>query len=268
MVLQLNGQSFHYDYPPPPSSNGGNNFPQLKKRLLAFTTYLKVDSETQVRQHLVTPAATLYIGTDGGRKEGEGSFSWLICSNNREKLVCNSGPVDGWYKCQSSYRSELTALSSAMLFLDELASYYELKVTCNFLCLVDSTAAISTIDCIRDKIPTRHYPDHADIVATLKDATQIISRSMCQHVKSHQDDKKEYDELPFFAQVNVLCNRMATRHMDIHRDGEWASQQNYLPTRNQPVVVSYKGQRIPSHYIVVLRYIYFKFCFKVPARPH
>ena len=28
MVLQLNGQSFHY--PPPPSSNGGNNFPQLR----------------------------------------------------------------------------------------------------------------------------------------------------------------------------------------------------------------------------------------------
>jgi hypothetical protein len=72
MVLQLNGQSFHYDYPPLPSSNGGNNFPQLKKRLLAFTTNLKVDSETQIRQHLVTLAATLYIGTDGGRKEGEG----------------------------------------------------------------------------------------------------------------------------------------------------------------------------------------------------
>jgi hypothetical protein len=90
-----------------------------------------------------------------------------------------------------------------------------------------------------------YYPDHADIVATLKDATQIISRLMCQHVKSHQDDKKDYDELPFFAQVNVLCNRMATRHMEIHRDGEWASQQNYLSMRNQPVVVSYKGQRIP-----------------------
>ena len=46
---------------------------------------------------------------------------------------------------------------------------------------------------------------------------------------------------------------MATRQMEVHRGGEWSSQQNYLPTRNQPVVLSYKRQRIPSHYIKRLR---------------
>jgi Reverse transcriptase (RNA-dependent DNA polymerase) len=227
--------------------------PSAEKRLLTFVTYLTADSETQIRKHLVTSTATLYIGTDGGRKEGAGSFSWLICSTNREKLVCNSGSVDGWYKCQSSYRSELMALSSAMLFLDELSTFYELTVICNFHCLVDSTGAISTIEHTRDNIPTRHYPDHADIVSTLKDATQIISRSMCQHVKSHQDDKKAYSELPFNAQVNVLCDRMATRHMKVHCEGQWASQQNFYITRNQPVVLSYMRRRIPSHYIKRLR---------------
>ena len=239
--------------PPTNFQQWREQLPSAEKRLLTFVTYLTADSETQIRQHLVTSTATLYIGTDGGRKEGDGSFSWLICSTNREKLVCNAGTVDGWYKCQSSYRSELTALSSAMLFLDELSTFYELTVTCNFHCLVDSTGAISTIEHTRDHIPTRHYPDHADIVSTLKDATQIISRSMCQHVKSHQDDKKAYSELPFNAQVNVLCDRMATRHMNVHREGEWASQQNFYPTRNQPVVVSYMSRRIPSHYIKRLR---------------
>ena len=62
-----------------------------------------------------------------------------------------------------------------MLFLDELATFYELRVTCNFHCLMDSTGAISTIEYIHGKILTRNYPDHADIVAMLKDATQIIS---------------------------------------------------------------------------------------------
>ena len=167
--------------------------------------------------------------------------------------MCNSGPVDGWHKCQSSHRSEIVALSSIILFLDEFATFHECSVQCNFHIFADSTGAISAIEHIRDKIPIRHYPNHADVLSTLSNATQIVSRSVCQHVKSHQDETKEYSDLPFSAQVNVLCDRMATRHMNTHRGGEWASQQNFLPTRNQPVVVSYLGQRIPSHYIKRLR---------------
>ena len=230
-----------------------DRLPPAEKRLLLFVTYLQVDAERQLMHYLASPQCTLYVGTDGGRKDGDGSFSWLICSPDRKKLVCNSGPVDGWYKCQSSYRSELTALSSAMLFLDEYANFQELDVQCNFQLLVDSTGAISALEHIRDRIPTRHYPDHADVVSTLSDAYQIVSRSVCQHVKSHQDDKKDYSELPFAAQVNVLCDRMATRHMEVHQGGEWSSQQNYFPTRNQPVIISHMRQRIPSHYIARLR---------------
>ena len=193
------------------------------------------------------------MGTDGGRKEGDGSFAWLICSTDREKLVCNSGPVDGWNKCQSSYRSELQALSSAFLFLDEYATFHEITVQCSFHILADSTGAISAIEQVRDKIPTRKYPDHADIVSTIADAEQILSKSVCQHVKSHQDDKKDFSDLPFAAQVNVLCDRMATRHMNVHRGGAWSSRQNYSETRNQPVILSFQRQRIPSHYIERLR---------------
>ena len=46
---------------------------------------------------------------------------------------------------------------------------------------------------------------------------------------------------------------MATRQMELHKGGEWASQQNYFPTRNQPVTISHMRQRIPSHYIARLR---------------
>ena len=229
------------------------HLPPAEKRLLKFVTYLQSDAESKLLHLLTTPQHTIYVGTDGGRKEASGSFAWLICSPDRTKLVCNSGPVDGWAKCQSSYRSELTALSSAMLFLDELTTFFEIEVQCNFQLLVDSTGAISALEHIRDQIPTRHYPDHADVVSTLSDASQILSKSVCQHVKSHQDGTKEFSELPFAAQVNVVCDRMATRQMEIHRGGYWASQQNYFPTRNQPVVISYRRQRIPSHYIARLR---------------
>jgi hypothetical protein len=234
-------------------SHWRDRLPPAEKRLLTFVTYLHVDAELQLLSHLESLTSILYIGTDGGRKEADGSFAWLICSTSREKLVCNSGPVDGWCKCQSSYRSELMALSSAILFLDEFCAFHELSVQCTFQILSDSTGAISAIEHIRDLIPTRHYPDHADVVSTLKDAIHILAKSACQHVKSHQDDKKDFSDLPFPAQVNVLCDRMATRQMEDHREGEWASQQNFLPTRNQPVVISIMGQNIPSQYIKRLR---------------
>ena len=230
-----------------------DRLPTAEKRLLLFVTYLQADAERQLMHHLTIPQCTLYVGTDGGRKEGDGSFSWLICSPDRQKLICNSGPVDGWYKCQSSYRSELMALSSAMLFLDEFSTFHEIEVQCNFHLFVDSTGAISAIEHIRDRIPTRQYPDHADVVSTLSDAFHIISKSVFQHVKSHQDDKKAFSDLPFAAQINVLCDRMATRQMEVHRGGEWSSKQNYSITCNQPVVLSYMKQRIPSHYIARLR---------------
>jgi hypothetical protein len=139
------------------------------------------------------------------------------------------------------------------LFLDEYTTFHEIDIQCNLQILVVSTGAISAIEHIRDRIPTRHYPDHADVVSTLSDAHHILSKAVCQHVKSHQDEKKEYSELPFSAQVNVLCDRMATRQLEVHSSGEWSSQQNFLPTRNQPVVLSYRQQRIPSHYIKRLR---------------
>ncbi len=80
-----------------------------------------------------------------------------------------------------------------------------------------STSAISAIDAIRDCIPTQYYPDHAEIISTLQDVKNVIFQSSCQHVKSHQNAKKDFSDLPFSAQVNVLCDHMATRHMIVHR---------------------------------------------------
>ena len=47
----------------------------------------------------------------------------------------------------------------------------------------------------------------------VKDASRVISRTMSlEHVKSHQDTKSNFNKLPFAAQLNTICDRMATRH--------------------------------------------------------
>ena len=75
----------------------------------------------------------------------------MICSLDYEKLVCNAGPVDdGWYKCQSSFRSEIMSLSSALLFLDELATYLTIKVKCHIQLLL--TALVPSVPSMPLKI--------------------------------------------------------------------------------------------------------------------
>ena len=76
------------------------------------------DAEFLLVQYMQLPC-TLYIGTDGGKRHHSGAYSWILCSPNHEQLCLNAGPVDGWFKCQNSLRSEAAALAAVTLYLDE-----------------------------------------------------------------------------------------------------------------------------------------------------
>ena len=75
------------------------------------------------------------------------------------------------------------------------------------------------------------------------------------HVKSHQDDSTEFDKLPFSAQLNVLCDNMATaqlkRQQQLHANER--TLEFPLTPRNLPVEISYRQNVISSHYVSILR---------------
>ena len=196
----------------------------------------------------------MYIGTDGGLRHTSGAFSWILCSPGREKLVCNAGPVDGWKNCQSSLRSEAAALASVMLYLDELAAWATVLIQCRFKFFVYSKSAMSNVHLLRDLIPKRRCDDNADILSHMRSAHHVVSRFSLEHVKSHQDDTTDFDKLPFPAQLNVLCDRMATNQLKRQSANNWeATQSNPFCPRSIPVEVSYGRQVISSHYIARLR---------------
>ena len=248
--------SLAYDPVPSPATSFTESLMQLppaEKRLVSAVFFSQCDAESVLVQYLQLDC-TVYIGTDGGKKHHDGSFSWMICSPGREKLVMNTGPVDGWHKCQNSLRSEAAALASVTLYLDEMADYYAIDVQCTFHLFVDSTSAITNVEQLRDLIPKRRFPDNADILFTMKSAHHVI-RSFCfEHVKSHQDDKIHLDRLPFAAQVNVLCDRMASNQLKRQRFNEWERTQSHaIPTRHLPVAIYYDGQIVSSHYVSNIR---------------
>ena len=227
--------------------------PPAEKRMIDSHYFSDCDAEAALVQYLQIEC-TLYIGTDGGQRFHQGSFAWLLCSPGHEHLVLNEGPVDGWHRCQSSLRSEAAAIASLAIYLDELACFHEIEICCTFQLYVDSTSAISNVTLIRDRIPKRRYPDNADLLSSLRSAHHVTLRFQLEHVKSHQDDKEDFEKLPFPAQLNVLCDRMATKQLLSQGDNDLARTLPCpLPTRTLPVEVFHGTQVVSSHYVARLR---------------
>ena len=230
-----------------------SQLPPAEKRMLSSVYFAQCDAEYLLLQYLQLDC-TLFIGTDGGKRHHNGSYSWILCSPGREQLCLNAGPVDGWFKCQSSLRSEAAALAAVTLYLDELANWATFTIECKFKLFVDSTSAISNVTLLREQIPKRRFADNADILSVMRAAHPVISRYTLEHVKSHQDEKTDFDQLPFHAQLNVLCDQMATNQLKRQRTNAWeATQTCPLPPRNLPVEVKIGRQIISSHYVKRLR---------------
>ena len=120
---------------------------------------------------------------------------------------------------------------------------------------MDSTSTISNVVLIREKIPTRRFPNNADVLSTMQAAQYVISRFALIHVKSHQDEKTDFDDLPFPAQLNVQCDHMATAQLERQlTTNEWeCTNPNPFTPRNLAVEMAFGSQIISSHYISRLR---------------
>ena len=101
--------------------------PPAEKRMLSSLAYDNEDAEKLLLDFLMTEC-TLHVGTDGGKKEHAGSFSWILCSPDKTKVLSNYGPVDGWHRCQTSLRSEAATLASLTLFIDEFACWANCEI--------------------------------------------------------------------------------------------------------------------------------------------
>jgi hypothetical protein len=251
-ILRGTHSGMQLDYIPAPAKTFAawvSQLPLAEQRLISSVSFAECDAEEVLVQYLQLDC-TIFIGTDGGKRSHRGSFSWIICSPGQEQLIMNAGPVDGWHKCQTSLRSEDAALAFVTLYLDELAEFFGLQLHCSFVIFVDSNSAITNVQKLRDLIPKRRFADNADIMSTMSAAHQVISRFRLEHVKSHQDDETEFDQLPFSAQLNVRCDHMATNQL--HRQRKHASESSLscpLIPRTLPVAISCHGQVISSHYI-------------------
>ncbi len=119
-----------------------------------------------------------------------------------------------------SYRAEGYGRMSLLLFLTHYIRFYnikpaaDLRVTsyCDNSSLLKAEGEFHT----RDVDSSSWYlkPDH-DVILTLSVVREGLPfKLISQHIKSHQDDERDFDDLTRPEQLNVLADHRATGALD------------------------------------------------------
>ena len=59
--------------------------PPAEKRLLSAVSYEQEDAELRLLDYYLMSNVTMYVGTDGGKKDPAGSFSWILCTPEKRR---------------------------------------------------------------------------------------------------------------------------------------------------------------------------------------
>jgi hypothetical protein len=226
------------------------SLPPAEYRLVHFFAELTPTSHKAIARQLNRKLGRLEAGSDGGKRSRGGSFSWLILTRGgfRPLWRC-AGPVYGWGRCQSSLRSELTAIASLCLVLEMFCHYMHIEeIKCTIGICIDNQRTIQFIEDIRIGYDSRKYEANADILSILHACPMVVERLRPRHVKSHQDAKTKKQDLGNDARVNVLCDFLATRYLNQMREGPLAPQSTPLRPVSVPIVITVKGHTISNHY--------------------
>jgi hypothetical protein len=174
----------------------------------------------------------ILVASDGGQKDDFGSFGWVI--GTKDEVIWDCEGTARGYPMQS-YRAEGYGRMSLLLFLKHYIRFYnikpadDLRVTsyCDSSSLLKAEEAFHT----RDLDSSSWYlkPDH-DVIMTLSEVREGLPfRLISQHVKSHQDDERDFADLTRPEQLNVLADHRATAALDALRAARKSTEFHPLP---------------------------------------
>ena len=134
-----------------------------------------------------------------------GTASWIIESHNQLEYIRGTSIVPGHHSIQSAYRSELVGLLALLEQLHNFTIDYsimdgETTIACD---------GVNALDKVKYKGIDKLSPNtkHSDIVSAIKQRRQTLAIDIItRHVKGHQDDLMDFDELDRYAQLNVMMD--------------------------------------------------------------
>jgi hypothetical protein len=173
-----------------------------------------------LKRHLEDPSASyLCIAHDGGAAD-RGSFAWCIATTTTV-LWEGSGHTEG--HTPGSFRAESYGMLAPLRFLIHYLSFFNVHLANPALIHKDFTDSKSLLDRLQSS-KERFYASPKACLASDYDLEAAITQTILDlpltlsqlHVKSHQDkDQPDTLRLSWKAQLNVLCDRLASRQLAV-----------------------------------------------------
>ena len=196
---------------------------------------------------LAVANGTLIGVSDGSHiKERQlGTAGWVFEDSTQSHQAYGKAAVPGPPCSQCSYRSELLGLLGMITHILHICRRYNIA-TGNVSLFSDSEGAINFLSYPIEyvKTSTNHFDVLTSIVTAMRQ-TNIVWKFT--HVKGHQDDDEDIENLPREAQLNVLADNLAKEKMTecINMPDTSTLYQRDLPYSN--ITVSWKDHRKQSH---------------------
>ena len=155
----------------------------------------------------------------------QGSFGWILSSDTGERLAIGMGPARG--PKPNSFRSEGYGMLALLSFLKRIAEFINLHDPWEGILATDSKSLIDTV-----RIPTPSNQSHVhgstykrpldpltpewDVVIGVQSLLREMPGLQLQHIKGHQDERREFHRLPLLAQLNVEADALANKYQRDH----------------------------------------------------
>jgi hypothetical protein len=167
---------------------------------------------------------SIIIATDGSVQGQMASFGWIMSTSAGHRIAICKGPSYG--SKPASYRAEGYGLLSATRLLHHLKIKYTIQPTCLIVCdsksMVKKASNLPTLDDIyANSTLASEWDILAEIWTTLHMYDNPDEQPSFQHVKSHQDDKRPYDELSLKEQLNVDADQLADQYIVANPDHQY-----------------------------------------------
>ena len=138
-----------------------------------------------------------------------GTAAWRIESEDESEYIQGTAISPGPPELQSAYRSELLGLLAIMDRIKLLKiGKGRITIGCDGISALEKGTETIIASCS----PQHKHSDLISAMAKIRDNLEVTFRSV--HVRGHQDDKKEYEDLDRLAQINVDMDLAAKTLLD------------------------------------------------------
>ena len=203
--------------------------------LLQHVTFLKEPYAIKAMLEQRYPCLAV---SDGSSKEESMTFGWSVHVGPTEVIRCQ-GPA---YGNATSHRAEGYGALSVFAALKVLFEFAEISFETQIRYGCDNLGLLKRIT-QRKSYKDSMYPNATnapdwDLVESIYEYLKPFKAVSREHVKGHQDDEKDFDELPLMVQSNILADQYAGEFQE--ERGQPRPQVPMLPTTRCQLTIAGK----------------------------